>query len=380
MPIAETVFIVMAFLMAAIFAKVPIPYTVILVLIGASLQWLAEQIAVLEPLQHLSLTPEIILFIFLPALIFEAGLGIHARQLAKDIAPILMLAIPALLISTFIIGYGVSWIAGIPFFVALVFGALISATDPVAVIALFKELGAPRRLTILVEGESLFNDATAIVLFILVLGILAVGSFSANDFPGIILDFCIVFLGGAFLGVVIGSVVSTIVSGMKILGSGMLVLTLTLAYMAFIVAEHNFHVSGVMAVTFSALVFGLIVVPRLPEAELHSLHSTWEFLTNICNTLLFILIGYSINLANLVSILGLLSLTILLVILARASVIYSLVPITVRLLKLPAITWAERHIMWWGGLKGGLAIANRQHLYSAHSLIHYCPPPKENRI
>ncbi|HJN96856.1 MAG TPA: hypothetical protein QGF41_14285, partial [Gammaproteobacteria bacterium] len=82
----------------------------------------------------------------------------------------------------------------------------------------------------------------------------------------------------------------------------------------------------------------------------------------------------------LVSILGLLSLTILLVILARASVIYSLVPITVRLLKLPAITWAERHIMWWGGLKGGLAIANRQHLYSAHSLIHYCPPPKENRI
>jgi len=362
LPIAEMVFIVMVFLMtgaliAAIFSKVPIPYTVILVLIGALLQWLAELLPALEPLQHFILTPEIILFIFLPALIFEAGLGIHARQLAKDIAPILILAVPALLISTFIIGYGVSLIAGLPFTVALVFGALISATDPVAVISLFKELGAPRRLTILVEGESLFNDATAIVLFNLLLGLLLFGGFSASDTPRIILDFCIVFLGGALLGFIFGAVVSALVSRIKITGSGMLVITLTLAYMAFIVAEHDFHVSGVMAVTFSALIFSLIVVPRLPETELHSLHNTWEFLANICNTLLFILVGYSINLANVTSIIGILLLTVLLVILARASVIYSLVPITVRLLRLPTITWAEQHIMWWGGLKGGLAIA-----------------------
>jgi monovalent cation:H+ antiporter, CPA1 family len=362
MPMAEIVLIVMAFLMigalmAAIFDKVPIPYTVILVLIGAFLQWPSEHIEALEPLRHFELTPDIILFIFLPALIFEAGLGIYARQLAKDIAPILMLAIPALLISTFIVGTGVSLIAGLPFLVALVFGALISATDPVAVIALFKELGAPRRLTILVEGESLFNDATAIVLFNLILGLLLYGGFSAGDTPGIILDFAIVFLGGALLGVLTGTALSLLVNSLNISGSGMLVISLTLAYLSFIVGEHNLHVSGVMAVTFSALAFGLIVEPRLPERELHSLHNTWEFLSNICNTLLFILIGYSINLNNLGNIIFVLLLTMTLVTMARASVIYSLVPLAVRFFKLPTITRDEQHIMWWGGLKGGLAIA-----------------------
>ena len=362
MPMAEIVFIVMAFLlvgalMAAIFDKVPIPYTVILVLIGAFLQWPSEQLAAFEPLQHFELTPDIILFIFLPALIFEAGLGIHARQLAKDIAPILMLAIPALLISTFIVGYGVSLITGLPFLIALVFGALISATDPVAVIALFKELGAPRRLTILVEGESLFNDATAIVLFNLILGLFLYGGFSVADTPSIILDFGIVFLGGALLGVATGSAISLLVNNLNIAGSGMLVISLTLAYLSFIVGEHNLHVSGVMAVTFSALAFGLIVEPRLPERELHSLHNTWEFLSNICNTLLFILIGYSINLNNLGTIILVLLLTMALVIFARASVIYTLVPLAVRFFKLPTITRSEQHIMWWGGLKGGLAIA-----------------------
>jgi len=362
MPMAEIVLIVMAFLMsgalmAAIFDKVPIPYTVILVLIGALLQWPSEHIEALQPLQHFELTPDIILFIFLPALIFEAGLGIYARQLAKDIAPILMLAIPALLISTFIVGAGVSLIAGLPFLVALIFGALISATDPVAVIALFKELGAPRRLTILVEGESLFNDATAIVLFNLILGLLLYGGFNAADTPSIILDFAIVFLGGALLGVLAGTALSLLVNSLNITGSGMLVISLALAYLSFIVGEHSFHVSGVMAVTFSALAFGLIVEPRLPERELHSLHNTWEFLSNICNTLLFILIGYSINLDNLGNIILVLLLTMALVTIARASVLYSLVPLAVRLFKLPTITRNEQHIMWWGGLKGGLAIA-----------------------
>ncbi|NKB32736.1 MAG: cyclic nucleotide-binding domain-containing protein [Pseudomonadales bacterium] len=362
MAVPETVLIVVAFLMlgvvmAALFRKVPIPYTVMLVLLGVLLQWLSDNFAAFEILHEFTLTSDIILFVFLPALVFEAGLGIPARQLRKDIAPILMLAIPALFISSFLVAFGLSSIAGLPFIIALLFGALISATDPVAVIGLFKELGAPKRLTVLVEGESLFNDATAIVMFNLVLGIVLVGTFELTEVGPSILEFFTVFLGGALVGIILGLIVSSLMNALKIAQVGTLIVTLSLAYLAFIIAEHQLHVSGVMAVTFAALTSSLLVVPRLQENDLHSLHSAWEFLSSICNTLLFLLIGLSISISNLPSILGLLFITILLVQLARASVVYSLVPLAVRLFRLPIVTRGEQHIMWWGGLKGGLAIA-----------------------
>lgn len=362
MAVSETVLVVVSFLMlgvimAALFRKIPVPYTVMLVVLGALLQWPRDNIQLFEPLHRFTLTPEIILFVFLPALVFEAGLGIPARQLRKDIAPILVLAIPALFISSFLVGYGVSSIAGLPFIIALLFGALVSATDPVAVIGLFKELGAPRRLTVLVEGESLFNDATAIVLFNMVLGIALLGEFQLSESLPAIGEFLLVFLGGALTGVVLGLIVSAVTNNLRIAGAAILIVTLSLAYLAFIIAEHSFHVSGVMAVTFAALVSSLLIVPRLHEADLHALHSTWEFLAGICNTLLFLLVGLSISLNNIPTILGLLLLTVILVQLARASVVYSLVPLAVRLFRLPLVTRGEQHIMWWGGLKGGLAIA-----------------------
>ncbi len=355
--IAIAVFLMMGAVMAAIFRKIPIPYTVLLVLLGAALQLIVEQVGGIDAVSRVSLTPDIILFIFLPALIFEAGLGMQARQLAQDIAPILMLAIPALLISTFLVGYGLAWLSGIPLGIALIFGALISATDPIAVIALFKELGAPRRLTILVEGESLFNDAAAIVLFNLLLALALQGSFTATDTLPAITVFLTVFIGGALTGIIAGLVVCTVVNRLGIKGSNVLIISLSLAYISFVLAEHYLHVSGVMATTMSAITCAMMMAPRLAADDLHSLHNTWEFLAGICNTLLFILIGFSVHLHNLPTIASLLVATVLLVVAARASVIYSLVPLTVKIFKLPSITSNEQHIMWWGGLKGGLAIA-----------------------
>ena len=162
MPLSEVVLIVMGLLTVAMLAaglcrNLPIPYTVFLVIIGMVLGGLARQVPEMEMLLEFQLTPEIVLFIFLPALIFESAFNLNARQLLKDLVPVLTLAIPALLISTAIIGISLWLVLGIDLMIALLFGALISATDPVAVIALFKELGAPERLTILVEGESLLN-------------------------------------------------------------------------------------------------------------------------------------------------------------------------------------------------------------------------------
>jgi len=160
-----------AMLAASLCRNLPIPYTVFLVMIGMSMSALSAKIPALSVLQECQLIPDLVFFIFLPALIFESALTLDARQLLKDVAPIFVLAVPALVISTLLIGVGIWFYMGLDPILALLFGALIAATDPVAVVALFKELGAPTRLTTLVEGESLFNDATAIVVFHILLGI-----------------------------------------------------------------------------------------------------------------------------------------------------------------------------------------------------------------
>jgi len=147
-----------------------LPYTVLLVLLGVITNILAPLSAFAESIQNFRLTHDLVLFVFLPALIFESALNLNARALLKDLVPVLVMAIPGMLVSAVLVALGLVMSLAIDPVVALLFGALISATDPVAVIALFHELGAPRRLTILVEGESLFNDATAIVLFNILLG------------------------------------------------------------------------------------------------------------------------------------------------------------------------------------------------------------------
>ncbi|MEE4378051.1 MAG: cation:proton antiporter [Candidatus Competibacteraceae bacterium] len=341
---------------AVLCRNLPIPYSVVLVLIGLGLEPLAEQWPTLTPLLHFRLTPELVLFIFLPTLIFESSCNLNARQLFKDLAPILIMAVPALLLSTFIIGLGLWWTLSLNLGVALLFGALISATDPVAVIALFKELGTPQRLTVLVEGESLFNDATAIVLFTLLLGLVVHDAADWN--PGFaVFQFIQVFGGGLIVGIFLGWTVSGLMARFELNAGLVILLSVIMAYVAFIVAEHGLHVSGVMATAASALMLSAFGLPRLPDRIGSALREVWEFLALIGNTLLFLLVGLSVNLTSLVSRLDIVLLAVGLVLAARAGTVYTLVPGATRLFGLPRVTLGERHILWWGGLKGGLAIA-----------------------
>jgi len=362
MPLSESVLLLMALLaigvlVRGLFNRLPIPYTVMLVILGMLLGNLARVWQPLESIRYFQLSPELVFFIFLPVLIFESGLSLHARQLAKDIVPVLMLAIPALLLSTTIVGVGVWMLLPLDLTTALLFGALISATDPVAVVSLFKELGTPTRLTTLVEGESLLNDATAIVLFSILLGLALHGGFVVTDIGAAMLEFIRVFLGGTLLGLAFGLLLSRLVVRLHLDTSSVLISSLILAYVAFIVAEHSLHVSGVMAVVAAALSFSLVAAPRLAEETGHAVHNTWEFLADMTNTLLFLLIGMAVDLQSLAATSGFILLVSLLVIAARGVSVYSFVPLTVKLFKLPEVTMGERHIMWWGGLKGGLAIA-----------------------
>ena len=347
-----------AIVAAGLLRNVAIPYTVLLVVIGILLSELAKVWPPLHDLHQFQLTPELVFFVFLPALIFESGLSLDSRQLLKDLAPILTLAIPALLISTTLVGVGLWLLLDIDLTIALLFGALISATDPVAVVALFKELGAPLRLNVLVEGESLFNDATAIVVFTILLGMVVEGS-SINLFTSLsaIAEFLRVFIGGALVGALTGLLVSEMLYRLQSHHSAILTMSIVTAYSSFIIAEHGLHVSGVMATVSSAMALGIYGMTRLSNEVKPVLAETWEFIALVANSLLFLLVGLSINVEQLIAHIGVILVVVAIVLLARAASVYSLLPITTRLFRLPLVSMAERHIMWWGGLKGGLAIA-----------------------
>lgn len=363
MPLSEAVLIIMSLLTIAMVTaglcrNIPIPYTVLLVIIGIVLGGMARHYPEMEMILEFQLTPEIVLFLFLPALIFESAFNLNARQLLRDLVPVLTLAIPALLISTAMVGIGLWLILGIDLSIALLFGALISATDPVAVIALFKELGAPERLTILVEGESLLNDATAIVVFNIILGLVVSGSFALSDAGLAVFEFLRVFLGGALIGFVLGFAISEIFhryfSGL----SAFMIMSIVVAYASFAIAEsHHIHVSGVMAVMSSAITIGALWVTRISQAHTHVVKETWDVIALVSNSLLFLLVGLSVDLGSLLARVDYIAVAVLLVLVARATAVYSLVPVTIRGFSLPHVTMGERHIMWWGGLKGGLAIA-----------------------
>ncbi len=298
------------------------------------------------------------LFVFLPALIFESGYSIDTRQLHQDLPPILVLAIPGMLMSTLIVGLGVWWLLDIRLIVALVFGALISATDPVAVVALFKELGAPKRLTVLVEGESLLNDATAIVAFSILVGIaVAGGSISWGDSGSVIFEFLRVFIGGVIVGSLLGFAVCEVLHRMHSDLPVILTTSIVIAYASFVLSEHVLHVSGVMSVVGSAIALKRFSILRFGQDATHAIHSSWEVIVLSLNSLLFLMVGMSVKFENVPAMIGATLLVVILILGARYISVYNLLPITTRIFRLPHVSTADKHVMWWGGLKGGLAIA-----------------------
>lgn len=352
--------LVLAMIAASLCRHLPIPYTVLLVILGLMVNFFAADSNIMDLLhfRDFHLTPDLVLFIFLPALVFETALSLDARALLKNLIPILVLAIIGMLVSVILVGIGVWWSLELQFIVALLFASLISATDPVAVVALFKELGVSKRLNILVEGESLMNDATAIVLFNILLIMLVQNNFSYADGVQAIGQFFKVFLGGVLVGSCIGVLMSELLVRLYHGNQSIpVILSLVLAYLGFIIAEHELHVSGVMAVLSAAICLNVSGLSRLSKDSIETIHRTWAFIVLIFNSLLFVLIGLSVDLRQLVHFWEPILWATIAVSVARAVSVYVLIPVTTTSFFLPKISWAERHIMWWGGLKGGLAIA-----------------------
>ncbi len=337
-------------LVAIAVRRLRIPYTVALVVVGLLITFQSSV--------RIDLTPELILALFVPPLIFEAAFHLDYRHLRTMITPILVLAIPGVIVTALIVGAVVSVGIGLSFPNALVFGALIAATDPVAVVALFRALGAPKRLAMTVAGESLFNDGTAIVIFNLVLGIaltLGAGSERQSAFNPLIalVDFVRVSLGGLVIGMGLGWVISLLIARVD---DYLIETTLTtvLAFGAYLMAEH-ISVSGVLAVVAAGIVCGNVGPRGMSATTRIVLFSFWEYLAFIANSLVFLLIGLDVNIPQIAAHLGPISIAVLAVIMSRFVVVYGLSWVVN--LRRATVPWRYQHVLFWGGLRGAVSLA-----------------------
>ncbi len=353
-----------ATLVGLVTRRLRLPYTVGLVLMGLVLGLINQSqmvnlpafIVDLGPIVRETITPQIILGILVTPLIFEAAFHLSWDDLRRDLGLILALAVPGVILTTLLVGGIVSLGAEltgieISLSLALVFGAMMSATDPVSVVALFRSLGVPKRLQVLMEGESLFNDGTAIVVFALMESIV----FTAQQSSGgaFLLTQLTEFVRVAGGGLVVGLFMGWLVSQMIIKIDDHLIettLTTVLAFGAYISAE-QLHVSGVLAVVAAGLVNGNIGPRGMSPTTRIVVTNFWELAAFLSNSFLFLLIGLEMKLDELVSSWQLILLATLAVLLARAVVIYGLAFINRN------IPWRWTHVLLWGGLRGAISLA-----------------------
>ena len=335
-----------------------LPLTILLVFVGIAISAFGHDVPGLSILSGFHLTPELVLFVFIPTLIFESAFNLDARQVSANIWPILTLAIPGLLISTGIIGFIFSMLTPFDLLVSLLLGAILSATDPVAVIAIFKQLGVPERLTILVEGESLFNDATSLVLATILIGLVAAGGFSSDVFLSGTGEFLVVFFGGVLVGWILALMAGYTLSGIESDPAIEITMTTILAYFSFVIAEHVFHVSGIMAVVAAGIIMGSSWgKSKISPDSAEFMEHFWEYLAYVANALIFLMVGLQIDLVVLWDSIDLIAIVVFAMLVSRAIVVFGVVPLLGKLPGSEAIGMPFRMVMYWGGLRGAIALA-----------------------
>ena len=357
--------LILALLVAIAIRWVKLPYTIALVIVGLTVGWLGEYWMPKEIELTGLLTAETIFFLLLPPLLFEGASAMHIQKLKKNWRPITLLAIPGVLINTAIIGlicWKLVWADtehGLLY--GLLLGSILAATDPVSVLALVKTLGAPKRLSVLIEGESLFNDGTAVVLFnILLVTTLAVLSGVDVSLMAIVTDGLSKFLFVVFVGAVAGLMCGLLANWLLHQSEDHLVeiaITLALAFGAFLLAE-MLHGSGVISVVVAGLLVGNHGVKEGMSATARiGMHHFWEVLSFLVNSVLFLLIGYELQavFAWDAHVFRLAAVGIVAALVARLAVFPLTNLANIRNLNPVSNRWQVA--MWWGGLRGSIPIA-----------------------
>jgi CPA1 family monovalent cation:H+ antiporter len=337
------ILLLIAAVVAIVARRLRVPYSIGLVVAGIGL-------AVLPFSPGIEMTKQLVFTAFLPPLIFEAAFQMRWMELRKDLSVVVTLATIGVLLSATATTVGMHFLANWTWIAAAVFGVLIAATDPVSVIATFKDAKVHGRIRLLVEAESLFNDGTAAVGFTIVLAFV---SGQGIGVAGVTKVLAIMIAGSLVCG--------ALVAGLALLLAGTtddrlveITFTTVAAYGSFLLAEH-FHLSGVLATLTAGLVIGNVGHLAIAPKDRKAVEEFWEYAAFVANSLIFLLIGMRVAHQNYRFVLLPALIAIVVVTLGRALAIYPLSLLFVRSTR--RLTLRHQHVLFWGGLRGALALA-----------------------
>lgn len=350
-------------------ARLRLPYSVILavlgILIGAGAVFFlrTELTDALDPVAEailgLPIRSNVFLYVFLPTLLFQATLGMNLRRMMDDWVPILVLAVLAVIVATFSVGYALSWASTLPLAACLLIGAIVSTTDPSAVVSIFRSISAPRRLARIIEGESLLNDAAAIALFGLFMGFVMLGM-PDPDLGEALARFPRLIAGGALAGWLAARVAVWVMALFNRHELAQISISIALPYLAYIGAEQSIGASGVIAVVAAGLTLNLTGPGRLPPQAWTNLRELWDVLAHWAGALIFILAALLIpRLLEEVRVgdFVLVGVVILAAIVARGVILFGLLPLLTALKLSPTVERPYRVAILWGGLRGAVTLA-----------------------
>jgi len=326
------------------------PYTVALVIVGL-------MVAITKVTPDISISHDVTFMIVLPPLLFQGAMHMDLSQLKENWKSIALLAVPGVIVSTFVIGFLLHNFWGIGLLSALLLGSILTPTDPISVLAILKKTKTPRRLNTILEGESLFNDGTAVVLFTIILSLI-MGDHNVTAVSSVV-NFVKMVAGGAVIGLLLGFAVYKI---LQKIDDHLLEVTITivLTFGTPLIAE-AFHFSGIIAIVVAGLIIGNYGrIYSMSEKTRETLETFWEVVDFVINSILFLVIGIELQVFSYQEFQGFwpyILTGIVVVTVARAMVVYSCVWLRNRLIKKDQIPSDWTHILFWGGLKGSLSIA-----------------------
>lgn len=350
-------------------ARLRQPYVVMLAIVGVTIGvgavfLLRTELTdalnpVAEAILGLPIRSNIFLYVFLPTLIFQATMVMNLRRMLDDWVPILVLAVLAVLVATFSIGYALAWATALPLAACLLVGAIVSTTDPSAVLNVFRSIAAPRRLSRIIEGESVLNDAAAIALFGLFIEYVMRGQPNPSLWEALA-QFPLLFVGGALVGWLVARLGVMLMAAFAGHDRALISVSVALPYLAYVVADRGLGASGVVAVVAAGFTLNLLGPGRLPPASWQNLREVWDLLSHWAGALIFILAALLIPrlLDGLdVADLGQIGVVILAAFAARGVILWGLLPLLTLLGLSPVINGRYRAAILWGGLRGAVTLA-----------------------
>lgn len=362
-------FLIVIGLTDPIAARLRLPASVVLAAMGIAIGagaawfWATDLTDVLNPVAlailRLPISSDVFLYVFLPTLVFQVALTINVRRMLDDWVPILTLAVVAVLVATAVIGLALMPVSGLPLIACLLIGAIVSTTDPSAVVSIFRATPAPQRLARIVEGESVLNDAAAIALFAVFLGDV-VRRVAEPDIGGAILRFPFLIVAGGAFGWLAGRLAVAMLARMAAHPLAQVTVSIALPYATYLFADRILGASGVVAVVAAGMTLNFAGPGRISPPAMTQLRNAWALMAHLAGSLIFLLAALLIPklVPNLLwSDIGLILMTAVAALIARALILYLLLPLLTMARLSPRVEGPYRLAILWGGLRGAVTLA-----------------------